>query len=102
MDPQAEHTTHPEIQEQDPTHDIDGKTTWTWLIGCTVGVFLIVGILDQVFHAVVFNQRVKVIEMLPTTQLDELRGQETQALSAGEGRVSLDDAITTYLKNKNK
>lgn len=100
MDPQAPHTTHTGIPDQDPAHDIDGRKTWTWLLGCTVGVFITVWLLDQVFTHVVQDQRVKVIEQTPTRQLDELRAQEADALSAGEGRIAIDEAIEKYLKKK--
>lgn len=100
MDPQEAHTTHPEIPEQDPAHDIDGRKTWTWLLGCAAGVFVTVWLLDIVFHTVTFNQRVKVIENAPTTQLDQLRKQEAEALSAGQGRISIDQSIEDYLNKR--
>ena len=40
MDPHASNKIHPEIPEQDPANDINGKLTWTWLLGSTVGVFV--------------------------------------------------------------
>lgn len=100
MDPQATHHTHPEIPEQDPTHDIDGKKTWTWLLGCTVGVFVTVWLLGHVFDAVVHEQRVKVVEQAPTLDRDRLRAAEDAALAAGEGRISIDQAVEKYLQRK--
>jgi hypothetical protein len=100
MDPQSSHHSHPEIPEQDPAHDIDGKKTWLWLLGCTVGVFVTVWLLALVFNEVIHNQRVQVIELAPTTQRDELQAREAEALAAGEGRIGIDEAIQKYLQRK--
>ena len=100
MDPQQAHVSHPDIPEQDPARDIDGKKIWMWLIGSAIGVILSVFLIDQVFHLVTHQQRIKQIEEVPAVQLEALRAEEREALSAGEGRKSVDAAIEAYIRKK--
>lgn len=82
----------------DPVHDIDAKKTVIALVVSTVTVFVTVWLLLQWFSVVIFNQREARIGEAPTTQLDQLRQQESAELSGGEGRISLPDAMQKYVQ----
>ena len=60
-------------------------------------MFLTIWFLAQVFQAVTNRQRQLRIEQIPAEQVEALRQQETEALSAGEGRISIDEAIRKYV-----
>ena len=100
MDSHASNKIPPEIPEQDPTHDINGKLTWTWLIASTIGVFVTFWLLAVFFNEVTHNHRVQVIELTPTKDLDNIRARSAENLAAGEGRIGINDAIQKYIEKQ--
>ena len=100
MDTHASNKPHPEIPEQDPANDINGKLTWTWLLGATVGVFVTFWLLAVFFNEVTHYQRVRVIELTQTKDLDAIRAREAESLAAGEGRIGINDAIQKYIEKQ--
>jgi hypothetical protein len=100
-DPATEKTGHgADIPPQDPDHDIDTRRTVTWLTVCTVGVFVCVFVLWQLYSAVIFHERQQKVEQAPTADLDVLRQQESADLQAGPGRKSLEEAMRAYVERK--
>lgn len=97
----ADHSTphtHPEIAPHDPARDINGRATWIWLIGATVGVFVTVFVLHGAYERMRFAQHRDKVELAPTTAREQLHGQEQAYLSGSDDRKSLEQAMESYLK----
>lgn len=93
----ANEVIHPEIPEHDPAHDINGRLTWIWLIGATIGVFVTFWLTYVFYEYLLFAQKQEKIELLPAEQREALTQEEDAALKAGEGRRSIDQAIDSYV-----
>lgn len=91
---------HPEIPAHDPAHDIDGKLTTIWLVGATVFVFITVWLLYFVYTMFLFQESYQKVETAPTTARERLMAEEQRYLDAGDGRISIDDAIRKYVESK--
>ncbi|MBK8980573.1 MAG: hypothetical protein IPM29_32115 [Planctomycetes bacterium] len=98
----AEPTRTSDIPEHDPTRDIDGRLTWTWLLACTIGVFLTVFVLHLVYEELRFAQHREVVELAPTSARDELHMQERAYLDADPkaNRISVEQALERYVGSR--
>jgi len=79
----------------DPEHDMDAKSTVTWLAGALVFVVICMWALAHVFAYDVRRQQYQKIDSVPTEELRNLRAEEDAHLRkqqpvAGDSR-SLDD-----------
>jgi flagellar basal body-associated protein FliL len=85
----------------DPENDIDGKTTIFWLVLSTIVVFASVYLLYVFFAFAIQDERAAKLENPEVpAPVQQLRAQEAQSLSAGEGRVSIDEAIQKLADRK--
>ena len=93
----ANEVIHPGIPEHDPARDINGKLTWIWLIGATIGVFITFWLLYIFYESLLFAQKQEKIELLPAEQREALTAEEDKDLQGGGGKPSIDQAIDTYV-----
>lgn len=77
----------------DPTKDIDAKTTVIVLVIATIFVFGTVWALYPLFAWAMFEERVTTYEEAPNTQRLELNKQEVEMLKAGDGRISIEQSM---------
>lgn len=92
----------PPAVPHDPEHDINAPLTVFWLILSTVVVFGSVYLLYVFFSFAIQDERASKIEN-PTSgyqQVQQLRDLESEALGAGEGRRSIQDAMERLADRK--
>ena len=73
----------PQRPEVDPEHDIDAKTTLTWLVVWTLAIFVCLWLLLQVFKVVLFEERLNKVETLEPIDIEELHRGEEAILGGG-------------------
>ena len=93
----ANEVIHPEIPEHDPARDINGRLTWIWLIGATVGVFVTFWLIHVFYEYLLFAQKQQKIEFLPAEQREALTAEEEKALKGEGNQPSIDKAIDDYV-----
>ena len=73
----------PKPPELDPEHDIDAKTTLTWLVIWTLAIFICLWLLLQVFKVVIFEERLDKVETLEPIIIEDLHQREEAILRGG-------------------
>ena len=67
----------------DPEHDIDARSATIWVVGGTLATFACLWIMVPIFVRVLDAERVKKIDLAPTTELNDVRDAEQEFLRGG-------------------
>ena len=76
---------HPE--PHDPEHDIDAKSTSTWVLVSTVVLFISLYFLMPLFDVVMTAERNRKINLAPSEELDAARAKEDKFLRGGKKTI---------------
>jgi hypothetical protein len=84
----ASHTAtgaHP--QPHDPEHDIDAKSTSTWVLVSAVVLFISLYFMLPLFDVVMTAERDRKVNQAPTLELDAARSKENEFLRGGKKTI---------------
>ena len=89
------------VPPQDPLHDINANKTVIWLVVCTLGLFLSIWVMAQLFHYMARGERdrkVRRTEGPLGAEMKKLNAQAQKELLGEDNHKSIDQAIQEYLK----
>lgn len=74
-------------EPHDPEHDIDAKSTSTWVLVSTVVLFISLYFMLPMFDVVMTAERNRKINLAPSEELDAARAKEDKFLRGGKKTI---------------
>jgi beta-lactamase regulating signal transducer with metallopeptidase domain len=84
----------------DPEHDIDARSATLWVVGGAIATFFCLWLMVPIFVRVLDHERVRKIDLAPTTELHDVRDAEREFLAGGNPQKKNIDAVIESLRKK--
>lgn len=84
----------------DPEHDIDARSATIWFVVGAIAIFACLWVMVPIFMNVLAVERNKKISFAPTTELNDVRAEESKFLTGANPKQKDIREVVKQLRNK--